>query len=52
MSVSFAGIGSEVVSALRLQRKGVGIELKPEYFAQAIKNIRACEELSRQLSLY
>jgi hypothetical protein len=47
----FAGIGSEVVSAINLKRKGIGIELKPEYFRQAIKNIGACEEGNRQLSL-
>ena len=47
----FAGIGSELVGALELKRRAVGIELKPEYFRQAVKNIRKVEEKGRQLSL-
>jgi DNA modification methylase len=35
----FLGIGSEVYCAVNMGRKGVGIELKPSYFAQAVKNI-------------
>jgi len=35
----FLGIGSEVYSAVELGRKGVGIELKPSYFRQAVRNI-------------
>jgi DNA modification methylase len=35
----FMGIGSEVVTAIKHGRKGIGIELKPEYYAQARKNI-------------
>lgn len=35
----FLGIGSEVWGALRAGRRGVGFELKPEYFAQAAINI-------------
>jgi DNA modification methylase len=37
----FMGIGSEVYGAVELGRKGMGIELKPTYFAQAVKNISA-----------
>lgn len=37
----FMGVGSEVYSALRLGRKGVGIELKPSYYQQALRNIDA-----------
>lgn len=47
----FAGIGSEMVVPLEMGRKAVGIELKPEYYRQAIKNIGAVEEKGRQLSL-
>lgn len=36
----FAGIGSEVYCAAELGRKGVGIELKPAYFKQAVKNLK------------
>jgi hypothetical protein len=35
----FMGIGSEVFSAVRSGRRGVGIELKPSYFRQAIANL-------------
>ena len=34
----FLGIGSEVYSAVRMKRRGVGFELKPSYFAQAARN--------------
>lgn len=37
----FLGIGSEVFAAVEMGRKGIGIELKPSYFAQAVKNIDA-----------
>lgn len=37
----FLGIGSEVYSAVEMGRKGVGFELKPSYFAQAVRNISA-----------
>ncbi len=35
----FMGVGSEVHSALSNGRKGIGVELKPTYFKQAIKNL-------------
>lgn len=35
----FLGIGSEVYSAVRMGRRGVGFELKPSYFAQALINM-------------
>lgn len=35
----FLGIGSEVYCAVRMGRKGIGIELKPSYFAQAKRNL-------------
>lgn len=34
----FAGIGSELYIALRMNRRAMGIELKDTYFEQAIKN--------------
>ncbi len=37
----FLGIGSEVYSAVEMGRKGIGFELKPSYFVQAVKNIAA-----------
>lgn len=35
----FLGIGSEVFAAVEMGRLGVGVELKPSYFKQAVKNI-------------
>jgi len=39
----FMGVGSEVFSAVRLGRKGVGVELKPSYYRQAEKNLDAVD---------
>ena len=33
------GVGSEVYSAVRKGRKGIGIELKDSYYRQAIANL-------------
>jgi DNA modification methylase len=35
----FMGVGSEVYSALLAGRRAIGMELKPSYFKQAVKNI-------------
>lgn len=35
----FLGIGSEVYAAVEAGRRGIGFELKPSYFAQAVKNV-------------
>lgn len=35
----FLGIGSEVYAAVEMGRKGIGFELKPSYFSQAVRNI-------------
>ena len=40
----FLGIGSEVYCAVEMGRKGIGCELKPSYFAQAVKNIAELEK--------
>jgi hypothetical protein len=51
----FMGVGSEVYAAIRAARKGIGVELKPTYYKQAVKNIEAAEsggpELSAQITL-
>lgn len=39
----FMGVGSEVYVAVRNGRKGVGVELKPSYFQQAMLNLRSLE---------
>jgi len=40
----FLGIGSEVYGAVELGRKGLGIELKPSYFRQAVKNLEGLKD--------
>lgn len=39
----FMGVGSEVYSAVRAGRRGIGIELKPSYYRQAVKNLAGVE---------
>lgn len=39
----FMGVGSEVFSPVSLGRKGFGVELKPSYFKQAIKNLKTAK---------
>jgi DNA modification methylase len=36
----FMGIGSEIYEAIKLKRKGIGIELKESYYNQAVANIK------------
>lgn len=48
----FMGVGSEVYGAVTLGRRGIGVELKPSYYRQAILNIEAAESPSdEQMSL-
>lgn len=47
----FLGIGSEVFQALKMGRKGVGIELKKSYYEIAQKNCRNATVSKSQLSL-
>lgn len=35
----FMGVGSEVYGAVKAGRRGVGVELKPSYWRQAVKNL-------------
>ena len=39
----FMGVGSEVYGAVSLGRRGVGCELKPSYFSQAVKNMESLD---------
>ena len=39
----FMGVGSEVYSAVRKSRKAIGIELKPTYYRQTLKNLKSLE---------
>ena len=43
----FMGVGSEVYSAVLLDRLGIGAELKPSYYRQAVKNIQAAAQNRR-----
>ena len=45
----FMGIGSEVYGAVELGRKGLGIELKPSYFRQAVKNLESVKKKTGKL---
>ena len=36
----FMGVGSEVYGAVINDRKGIGVELKPSYYKQAVKNMQ------------
>jgi DNA modification methylase len=36
----FAGVGSEVYGAVQNGRRGIGVELKPSYYRQALKNLQ------------
>jgi DNA modification methylase len=40
----FMGVGSEVYGAVRQGRIGIGVELKPSYYRQALKNLAAVDE--------
>lgn len=48
----FMGIGSEVFEAIKMNRKGVGFELKDSYFNEAVKNIKTAEFEKKQTSLF
>lgn len=44
----FMGVGSEVYSAVAAGRFGIGVELKPSYYRQAVKNLVAAEVAGQQ----
>jgi len=45
----FMGVGSEVFGAVKANRKGVGIELKPSYYKQAVRNMESIGKQIRTL---
>jgi DNA modification methylase len=47
----FMGIGSEVYQAVKMERKGIGFELKESYFDLAKANLKSAIESKKQLSL-
>jgi DNA modification methylase len=51
----FMGVGSEVYGAVALGRKGIGCELKPSYYSQAVKNLSKLdkpEECKKETMLF
>lgn len=48
----FLGIGSEIYQALKMHRKGVGIELKESFFKQAVKNCYRVVTSEEQIDLF
>ena len=44
----FMGVGSEVYGAIINKRRGIGIELKPSYYRQAVKNCAAAAQHTEQ----
>jgi DNA modification methylase len=46
----FMGVGSEVYGAVSLGRRGIGCELKPSYYRQAVKNLASLgtEQVTQQ----
>ncbi|MGM9544527.1 MAG: DNA-methyltransferase [Romboutsia timonensis] len=48
----FLGIGSEVYQALKMGRRGIGIELKESYFNQAVKNCKLAIEDENQMRIF
>lgn len=48
----FLGIGSEVYQAVKMERRGIGIELKPSYFKCAVENMQTLEIEKAQMSIF
>ena len=48
----FMGIGSEVYQAVKMDRKGIGFELKESYYDLAKKNLNSILESKKQSTLF
>ena len=48
----FMGIGSEVYQAVKMKRKGIGIELKQAYYDAAVENVKRAEMELNQETLF
>lgn len=48
----FMGIGSEVFQAVKMNRKGIGFELKDSYFDVAVRNVMAAIDGKKQMSIF
>lgn len=49
---TFAGIGSELYTAVKFGRKAIGCELKPSYYQAAVNNLTALEESMNEPDLF
>ena len=47
----FLGIGSEIYQALKMGRRGIGVELKESWYRQAVENCKSASE-DEQISLW
>lgn len=48
----FMGIGSEVYQSVKMNRFGIGFELKDSYYEIAVKNIRMAIDEKKQITLF
>lgn len=48
----FMGIGSEVYQSVKMNRFGIGFELKDSYYEIAVKNIRRAIDEKKQITLF
>jgi len=48
----FMGIGSEIFQAVKMNRKGIGFELKESYYDLAKKNLKSLVETKNQITLF
>jgi DNA modification methylase len=48
----FMGIGSEVYQAVKMNRKGIGFELKESYYDLAKRNVKMAVDAKNQLNLF
>ena len=48
----FMGIGSEIYQAIKMNRKGIGFELKESYYDIAKANLKSAVSLKSQTSLF
>lgn len=47
----FMGVGSEVYVPVQMGRRGIGVELKPSYYRQALANLRSLDDVGEQTAL-
>ncbi len=48
----FAGVGSEIYQAVRMGRKGIGIDLKTSYWNQSVRNLATVDEPDQEKLLF